>query len=113
MGCNAALYLILHESLDQRGRDGLGARAGLGCQVGVLLEPMLLCLAGGGGGVVEGWKGRGNVSEGAGQSGGQAAIQEPSEARGSWEGWSATLRSAQAAINLKSLGILLAFSKYY
>lgn len=56
----------------------------------------------------KGWLGLGCLG-----SGGQAGMQESLKALGSGEVWSATLPRTRAAINLKPLGILLAFSKYY
>lgn len=106
MGCNAALYLTLHESGPERwGRWGAGRSGVPGPRDPVCLPGHL----GQGSGRRAGRKGP--CKEGRNQ--GQASLAEQHGAQGTWGLECHTPRGAQAAINLKSLGILLAFSKYY
>lgn len=91
MGCNAVLYLIPDKARTEEVDMG-GRLVRLGYQVPVSSEPLVLIPAGVGRGEVErGW-GRGRwLGKGWLGSGGQAGMQALLQARGSGEGWSATL----------------------
>lgn len=109
MGCNAALYLTLHETGLERwgwwgargtgvpGPGAPGPRSARQARTGKRWAW---------------WGGRDCAERGTG-TGGQASVAEQQGLRGWGRLECHTPRGAQAAINLKSLGILLAFSKYY